>query len=970
MKRERKPVVVTETGMPGKSRTRRRIMETTARQGFLVRALTFGHRGLCPMLLIGLVACGWLPWMVAEVRASGVCAEVRLEIKQELTLERQAFEAQMTIYNGLDPFSLSNVNIEVIFLNATGGTVSATSNPSDTNALFFIRLDRMENIQSLSDGTVLPGQTADIQWLIIPAPGAGGESGSGELYYIGARLQYRLQGQAGEVEVHPDRITVRPMPRLSLDCFLPDQVYGDDPWTPVTEPRIPFSLGLRVSNSGAGPARNLRIESAEPVITENQQGLLVDFDLRGCEVHGRMSTRSLTADFGELPAGEAKVARWDMTASLMGRFTQFTATFTHADELGGELTSLIEGVATHTLIRDVLVDLPDRDVIRDFLAGTNGLTVYESDGRNTSVDDVSEQTDLTMQTGEGLTSCLLQAPFMTGPLYAQKVAPGLAGLNVESAVRLSDGKPISSANVWISKTRERGTDPWVYQLHLFDVDIGGSYVVKLDEMPETGNRAPTLNPLPPMIIPVETPIHVYVEAGDLDDDLLMLAAHGLPPGAAFTDHGDGTGEFTWTPTLAQDGPHAVRIIASDGQDMAEAWLHIRVDPREGLILVSSDQIHVREGGEGRFFVRLSEMPPGNVRVTVSRVDGDTNLWVKSGAARTFTPSNWSAWQAVTLAAGEDENAENESATFRVSVPGLADCFVTAAALDDDIGENLALASRGVQLDWTRASRATNLNDGVHLSSANYGYTVWSNDPPGSVTMDLRDILSVDRIRLLNWDWSYRVHQYRIESSLDGDAWVTVADASEGEHSGWNDWAVDGQPMRYLRFTGLSNSANHAVCIAEWEVYGSLLVQEGGGGDPRTLDSPTMEMEGREVRDADAAQEAESVPVLVLTSDGLEDTTGWWAVDGDPDTAWVGKRPGGGYIVVEYAPTLTLNTLEVDLVRDSLIGMDYLHSLDAEEWSPLPEDMGTHPVSLNYLWVLFPDDGSDNVPMVIDIRTNP
>ena len=41
----------------------------------------------------------------------------------------------------------------------------------------------------------------------------------------------------------------------------------------------------------------------------------------------------------------------------------------------------------------------------------------------------------------------------------------------------------------------------------------------------------------------------------------------------------------------------------------------------------------------------------------------------------------------------------------------------------------------------------------------------------------------------------------------------------GEYKGWDDWAVADQAARYLRFTGLSNSANGSVCIAEWEVYG-------------------------------------------------------------------------------------------------------------------------------------------------------
>ncbi|WP_185234227.1 hypothetical protein [Teredinibacter franksiae] len=38
-----------------------------------------------------------------------VCAIVKIEIQQELTLERQAFDAQMKINNALDDMPLDNV---------------------------------------------------------------------------------------------------------------------------------------------------------------------------------------------------------------------------------------------------------------------------------------------------------------------------------------------------------------------------------------------------------------------------------------------------------------------------------------------------------------------------------------------------------------------------------------------------------------------------------------------------------------------------------------------------------------------------------------------------------------------------------------------------------------------------------------------------------------------------------------------
>ena len=114
---------------------------------------------------------------------------------------------------------------------------------------------------------------------------------------------------------------------------------------------------------------------------------------------------------------------------------------------------------------------------------------------------------------------------------------------------------------------------------------------------------------------------------------------------------------------------------------------------------------------------------------------------------------------------------------------------------------------------------------------------------------------------------------------------------------------------------------------------------------------------------------ESEPVQVLTSDGPEDAAGWNAVDGDPETAWTGQQAGGGYVVIEYAPALKLATLDVYLGEGSLANAEILYSLDARDWRPLPDDLESNPVELKYLWVVFPDDGTADVPQVLDIVPN-
>ncbi len=54
-----------------------------------------------------------------------------------------------------------------------------------------------------------------------------------------------------------------------------------------------------------------------------------------------------------------------------------------------------------------------------------------------------------------------------------------------------------------------------------------------------------------------------VSATDVDGNSISLVASDRPDGALFTDHGDGTGEFTWRPASDQLGTHKIIFTATD-----------------------------------------------------------------------------------------------------------------------------------------------------------------------------------------------------------------------------------------------------------------------------------------------------------------------------------------------------------------------------------------------------------------------
>lgn len=523
------------------------------------------------------VATGLLFSAQQAVADESVCARVKIEIKQEVTLERQGFDAYMRINNGLADMPLENVRVTVHFADDTGAAVLASPDPDNTDALFFIRIDSLENISSVDGtGSVAPESSADIHWLIIPAPGASNGLETGKMYMVGATVTYTAAGEENTTVVAPDYIFVKPMPELTLDYFLPERVYGDDAFTPEIEPEIPFSLGLRVINSGSGIAHNFKIDSAKPKIVENNQDLLFAIQITGSTVDDEPVTPSLQVDFGSIEAGAASVARWVMTCSLSGEFVDFSAQYSHSDELGGELTSLIDHISTHLLIHDVLVDVGGRDHVRDFLArdAESLIRVYESEGIDTEVTDQSEFASLDLSVSPYTYD--LDVPQTAGFMYVQRPDP-FNGLKEVGSIVRSDGKVIPSQNVWLSKTRTGTDNSWEYFFNIFDANTAHSYRVIFQD-PVEAPDPPVLEPIPDY----ETiegrldPVSFVVTASDPDGTIPVLSSSPQPAGATFELQGDGTGIFTWEPQVGQAGAYPMTFYASDGQHSVSRDMTITV----------------------------------------------------------------------------------------------------------------------------------------------------------------------------------------------------------------------------------------------------------------------------------------------------------------------------------------------------------------------------------------------------------
>ncbi len=94
-----------------------------------------------------------------------------------------------------------------------------------------------------------------------------------------------------------------------------------------------------------------------------------------------------------------------------------------------------------------------------------------------------------------------------------------------------------------------------------------------------------------------------VRATDVDADPLTLSARDVPVGVQFADNGDGTAQFTWTPTFEQAGVYVVTFQVTDGQLTAEEAIVITVgDVNAAPVITSAPDLFARVGEFYRYQV--------------------------------------------------------------------------------------------------------------------------------------------------------------------------------------------------------------------------------------------------------------------------------------------------------------------------------------------------------------------------------
>ncbi|MEV5737540.1 glycoside hydrolase family 48 protein [Streptomyces sp. NPDC052292] len=126
------------------------------------------------------------------------------------------------------------------------------------------------------------------------------------------------------------------------------------------------------------------------------------------------------------------------------------------------------------------------------------------------------------------------------------------------------------------------------------------------------------------------------------------------------------------------GSHSLVAKAYDSLGASAESTPVGITVASGPAVVASPtQLGVQQGKTGTFDVKLSTQPSANVTVGVARTAGNTGLSVTGGSSLTFTPSNWSTAQKVTVTA---DATGTGSATFTASATGYTKAAVTVTEL--------------------------------------------------------------------------------------------------------------------------------------------------------------------------------------------------------------------------------------------------------------------------------------------------
>jgi len=188
------------------------------------------------------------------------------------------------------------------------------------------------------------------------------------------------------------------------------------------------------------------------------------------------------------------------------------------------------------------------------------------------------------------------------------------------------------------------------------------------------------------------------------------------------------------------------------------------------VTITPTTLSVDENASATYTVKLNTQPSGDATITPASNNSDVTF---VPATLTFSNSNWSTAQSITVSAEEDADADNETATITHSVSGYSATIpsVAVAVADDD--------TRGI----TITPMILTLDEGGKVKI----YTVRLNtQPSGDVTItatsDNGDIVFLRSARTFtssNWRTEQQIELFAASDSDTTDEMATITHSVTG-----------------------------------------------------------------------------------------------------------------------------------------------------------------------------------------------
>ncbi|RKX26504.1 MAG: hypothetical protein DRP45_03395, partial [Candidatus Zixiibacteriota bacterium] len=213
--------------------------------------------------------------------------------------------------------------------------------------------------------------------------------------------------------------------------------------------------------------------------------------------------------------------------------------------------------------------------------------------------------------------------------------------------------------------------------------------------------APVLAPIGDQSVDENANLNFGVSATDADATTPTLTTSTLPTGATFSDLGDGTGTFDWTPDFTQSGPYPITFYATDGVDTDSELVTITVNNvNQAPILAAIGDRPVDENANLNFGISASDADGTDPTLTTSILPTGATFTDLGGGSGTFdwTPDfTQSGSYPITFYATDGVDTDSELVT--ITVNNVNQAPVLAAIGDRPVDEN------------------SNLNFGVSASDA-------------------------------------------------------------------------------------------------------------------------------------------------------------------------------------------------------------------------------------------------------------